>query len=144
MLKEHVKYEKMESKFRLSKKNLYKHLFEYIYPWFCLVVEDLRDQKLKGMLLYSLNFTNRSFYLKPKVYIDRIYIRSEYRHAGLGTILIRTLKENLHSEGINTIELWCMKSNNIAYNFYKKIGFKEISAYILQLKYRKRREINSY
>ena len=134
MLQEHVKYEKITEKFKLSEKRLQENIFKENIRWHCLVVEDLEDKSLKGILLYSINYINRAFHLKSKVHIDHLYIRPAYRRFGIGVALINEIKKHLNKQNMNTIELWCMKSNKNADKFYRKIGFQEVEAYIFQLK----------
>ena len=66
-------------------------------------------------------------------HIMTIAILSNYRRKGLGKLLIDKLKKNDNDE----ISLYVLTINNIAINFYKKMGFKcieKIENYYTNLK----------
>ncbi len=115
-----VKYEKLEEKFKLSEKKMANYLFGKNHDWFCLVVQDLMDNCLKGFVLYTFSNINRAFHLSPLLQIDHLYIKPSYRNYGLGESLINELKNRAKIKGANRLEVWCLASNEIGNRFYKK------------------------
>jgi len=48
------------------------------------------------------------------------------RRQGIGTALIKTLKEHLSAQGIDRVQLTCGSKNTAAISFYKHNGFKTV------------------
>ncbi len=76
------------------------------------------DKKIVGYLIFRE--------IKPEIEILRIGTKKEYRRKGAGTKLIKKLINFADKEKINKIFLEVKISNSQAYNFYKKLGFKEL------------------
>jgi len=64
--------------------------------------------------------------IKPEIEILKIGVRKEYQRKGVGTKLIQKLIEIAKEKNISKIFLEVKTSNLSAYNFYKKLGFKEM------------------
>lgn len=122
-----VKYEGLEDKFKLTKQRMEDYFFGENSDWFCLVVQDLIDNDLKGFLTYTFSNTNRAFHLSSLVQIDHLYIKSSYRNKGVGESLIYELKNRSQIKGANRLEVWCMTSNKIGNQFYKKVGAEQMN-----------------
>lgn len=54
-----------------------------------------------------------------------LYIKPDYKHSGLGTLLFAKTVEHLQSLGKRKMILWCIKENVNALNFYDKLGGKK-------------------
>ncbi len=63
--------------------------------------------------------------IKPEIEILRIGIKRKYQRRGAGTKLMKSLLTFAKEEKFNKIFLEVNISNVQAYNFYKKLGFKE-------------------
>ena len=122
-----VKHEKLEGRFNLSEEKMKNAFLQEKRDWFCLVVQDLLDNHLKGFLMYTFSNINRAFHLFPLLHIDHLYIIQSYRNYGVGQKLIQTLKRRAKIKGANKLEVWCMMSNEIGNNFYKKLGAEQIN-----------------
>ena len=64
--------------------------------------------------------------IEPEIEILKIGVRKEYQRKGVGTKLIQKLIEIAKEKNISKIFLEVKASNLSAYNFYKKLGFKEM------------------
>jgi ribosomal protein S18 acetylase RimI-like enzyme len=57
----------------------------------------------------------------PDAFIHHLYIKKEYQGAGIGTALLKEVKNRFSV----SIRLKCLKDNKVAIDFYKKNEFKE-------------------
>jgi len=64
--------------------------------------------------------------IEPEIEIFKIGVKKEYQRKGVGTKLIQKLIEIAREKNISKIFLEVKASNLSAYNFYKKLGFKEM------------------
>jgi len=64
--------------------------------------------------------------IKPEIEIFKIGVKKEYQRKGVGTKLMQKLMEFAKEKKISKIFLEVKASNLSAYNFYKKLGFKEM------------------
>ena len=64
--------------------------------------------------------------IEPEIEIFKIGVKKEYQRKGVGTKLIQKLIEIAKEKNISKIFLEVKASNLSAYNFYKKLGFKEM------------------
>jgi ribosomal protein S18 acetylase RimI-like enzyme len=55
--------------------------------------------------------------------IEDVYIDENYRKKGLGLILMKEVEEFCKRNSYKRIQLLCRANNEIAINFYKKLGF---------------------
>ncbi|GAB1537561.1 GNAT family N-acetyltransferase [Scytonema sp. NUACC21] len=82
------------------------------------------DENVIGFASYHQIYS--TFLAKPGIWLDDLYIKTEYRNCGVGTALINHLcriNENLGGARID----WIVRENNEpAVNFYKKMGAKII------------------
>ena len=60
-----------------------------------------------------------------QLYVTLICVDKQFQGQGLGSKMFEVL-ESLKSEGFDTIALEVVKTNRIAYHFYKKHGFVEL------------------
>ncbi len=72
-----------------------------------------------------------SFYqikpMKNALYIDTIYIDTQYRHRGIGKWLLSHVSVFLERGMYKTIALYVWENNTIALSFYQLIGFKIVA-----------------
>jgi ribosomal-protein-alanine N-acetyltransferase len=64
--------------------------------------------------------------IEPEIEIFKIGVKKKYQRKGVGTKLIQKLIEIAREKNISKIFLEVKASNLSAYNFYKKLGFKEM------------------
>lgn len=78
------------------------------------------NNKIAGICLATIK--NR---IKKSVYIDDIYVLSEYRHQGIATKLFEQIKEISKDIAAKRIDLTVWQFNKGAFDFYKSLGMKE-------------------
>jgi ribosomal-protein-alanine N-acetyltransferase len=64
--------------------------------------------------------------IEPEIEILKIGVRKEYQRKEVGTKLMQKLIDIAKEKNISKIFLEVKASNLSAYNFYKKLGFKEM------------------
>ncbi len=74
---------------------------------------------------YSLEYRGRD------AFVDEFYIRETYRGQGVGTKTIEFMENVCQSLGINAVHLEVERENEIAQNFYKKVGFTNPNRYLM-------------
>ena len=77
---------------------------------------------------YALVFeTYSSFVALPTLYLEDIFILPEHRRGGIGMEFFRTLVAEAHRRGCGRMEWTVLDWNQLAINFYQKIGAREMS-----------------
>ena len=80
----------------------------------------LTGQTPVGYALFYPNFS--SFRAQRGLYLEDIYINSEYRGFGLGATIIREIARTAASRGLERIDFMVLDWNTPAVKFYKKLG----------------------
>lgn len=76
---------------------------------------------------YALAFeTYSSFLALPTLYLEDIFILPEHRRGGIGMRFFRTLVAEAHRRGCGRMEWAVLDWNELAINFYRKIGAREM------------------
>lgn len=102
---------------------------EHVY--FLATIED----KIAGFIYMSI----RHDYVEganssPVGYVEGIYVKPEYRHMGIGRILVEKGEEWAKSKGCKEIATDILYDNINSYNFHRKVGFREVSRLICFIK----------
>lgn len=81
------------------------------------------NDKIYGYLLASQKFAPYLQY--PQVaHISNFGVKKEYRHQGLGKMLMDAFYDICRQKGIDEIRLGVFNKNQNAYNFYQDYGFE--------------------
>lgn len=78
------------------------------------------NNKIAGICLATIK--NR---IEKSVYIDDIYVLSDYRRQGIATKLFEQIKKISKDMGAKSIDLTVWQFNKSAFDFYKSLGMKE-------------------
>lgn len=103
-------------------KEIYNHP---CFKGFKLVYNNITLGYCVGDLQVSLPMTQYN--------IKEIFIRSDIKRKGYGTIFLNEIENNLKEEGIKVVSLYTSK-NIPAYDFYKKNSYTEIEDTVHYLK----------
>jgi ribosomal protein S18 acetylase RimI-like enzyme len=57
-------------------------------------------------------------------YLEYLWVAPEFRRAGMGSLLLKTVLGHLRDSGIHTIWLYVLHGNHPAVRFYRKFGFE--------------------
>lgn len=108
------------TKFPYNKKyilsSLTKRLKNRLEDDFYVAIE---DEKVVGFVIaYTVNSD------KKLVYIDELWINSDYQGRGIGKKFMNILEEKYKKKGVKKLRLVSEKKSK-AYNFYKKLKYKD-------------------
>lgn len=65
--------------------------------------------------------------------VERIYLRRQYQHQGLGLVLIKLAEKIAHADGKDWMWLGVYEHNLPAQKFYARDGFKRVSQHVFQV-----------
>jgi GNAT superfamily N-acetyltransferase len=73
-----------------------------------------------GFALFFHNFS--TFLGKPGIYLEDLYVKPEFRGAGVGRALLVYLAKLARERGCGRLEWWVLDWNEPAIRFYKALG----------------------
>lgn len=89
---------------------------------FALVTED--NGEMVGYASVSIKKT--TFRKRSKLAVlEQLFVNDDYRGKGVGTLLMQEVKRKLKAREVPRLQLYAVKSNEKAIDFYKKNGFIE-------------------
>ena len=115
-------YEKLERPDSDAKKRFLKDAFgknPKITPW-------LAEKDGKAAAYAITLYTYSSFLALPTLYLKDVFVLPEYRACGIGKSLFRHLVKLAYDEGCGRMEWQVLDWNQLAINFYEKIGAKHM------------------
>lgn len=80
----------------------------------------LADDKEIGLL----GVTREKTMPRQECYLEYLWVASDSRQAGLGSILLRTVLDQLRDSGVHTVWLFILNGNHGAMRFYQRFGFQ--------------------
>ena len=78
------------------------------------------DGDIAGFLNYFYSFA--SFSLEPTIWVEDVFIRSEYRRKGIGHSFFSTIQNIAREKDCNCVEWLVRKDNSSGIKFYESIG----------------------
>lgn len=93
--------------------------------WHCWFVTDEHNEKI-GLVELSLRNIVDGCLSTPVVYLEGLYLKPEYRNKGLGTQLIKKLRNWCSDQGYSELATDTQITNIKAQQFYEKLGFEEV------------------
>lgn len=127
-IKELAEYEKRLSEVTATQDLLKEHLFgnapkaEAVIAW--------QGTTAVGFALFFHNFS--TFLGKPGLYLEDLYVRPEYRGAGIGSKLLKYLANLALERGCGRFEWWVIDWNTPAIEFYRRMGAKPMDEWTVQ------------
>ena len=83
----------------------------------------LDEKSIVGFIASSITPDN-----KAKAYINELWLKPSYQRKGIGKMLIKFIESKYKKKKVKTMRL-VAKKNAGAFNFYKKIKYKEYKEY---------------
>ena len=77
-----------------------------------------------GFALYLFNYS--TFLARPGLYLEDLFVRSEFRGAGLGKALLLHLAALAHARGCGRMEWAVLDWNEPAIKFYESLGARRL------------------
>ena len=116
-IKEIAEYEKLSHAVDVTEGSLKKYVFEKRRAE-VLIVE--KDENPIGYVVYFYNFS--TFTGTSGLYLEDVFIRSEYRGMGLGKEIFKILGKLAREEGCKRMKWVCLNWNEPSKKFYKGLG----------------------
>jgi len=122
-IKELAAYEELESEVIATIEDINNSLFSDNPKAEVLLLEV--DGNAAGFALFFHNYS--TFLCKYGMYIEDIYVREEYRGAGLGKAFLKHICQIAKERNCGRIEWWCLDWNKPSIDFYLKLGAEAMS-----------------
>ncbi|WP_086255421.1 GNAT family N-acetyltransferase [Campylobacter vicugnae] len=119
LVKELASYEKMSDKVTFSNEQFSTSIFKNNYAKI-LVCEYKND--IIGYAIYFYTFS--SFLGRGGIYLEDLYVKSEFRNQGIGKKFLATLAQICIDENLGRLEWECLTWNEPSLAFYSKLGAK--------------------
>lgn len=120
LLKELSIYESLDDEFTVTEKRLHEIFFDNKSKVHANALISYYAKKPIGLLVYY--YTLSTFSGKQTIYIEDIYIKSDYRRNGVGKLLFKKLANIAIENDCTKIEWKVLDWNETAQDFYKKVG----------------------
>ncbi|KNZ40923.1 GNAT family N-acetyltransferase [Acetobacterium bakii] len=117
-----AKYENLENELVATEKLLKHWIFEEKKAE---VIFAVADGKEVGFALFFYNFS--TFLGKAGIYLEDLFVSSEYRGRGYGKALIRELARIAVEQGCGRLEWSCLDWNQPSIDFYESLGAKAMA-----------------
>jgi len=118
LLHEFAEFEKLTDYFKITEQKLAKVLFGSEAFVECLVAVDA--ECLVAIAIFYPNFA--TFRGQTGMYLEDIYIKSEYRGVGLGSKLLKEVAKTARFRGCERLDFVVLDWNTTAIKFYEKHG----------------------
>jgi GNAT superfamily N-acetyltransferase len=125
LIKELAEYERLSHEVVATEEALRDSLFGE-RPVAEVLIGHLGDEPV-GFALFFHNFS--TFLGKPGIYLEDLYVRPEFRGAGIGRALLVHLARLARERGCGRVEWSVLDWNEPAIGFYKKIGASPVSGW---------------
>lgn len=125
-IKELAKYEKLENEVVATRESLEETLFGK-RPYAEVILAEV-DGKEAGFVLFFHNYS--TFLAKPGIYIEDLYVRTQYRGKGLGKGLLSYIAFIAIERGCGRVEWWVLNWNP-ARKFYDSIGALAMNEWVV-------------
>lgn len=116
-------YEKLDDQCEVTPELLRKSLFSQkpdCYSALCWAQDEKGNETPVAFVIYFYNFS--TFTGRKGLYLEDIFVLSEYRHRGIGKKMMTYLASKALEEGCGRFE-WCVLDwNQPAIDFYESIG----------------------
>lgn len=110
-------YEKLLDQVTATEDLLRKTIFEDQYAEVLFAVV---DEKEIGFALYFYNYS--TFYGKPGLYLEDLYVKEAYRNQGIGKKMFKEIAKIAHQKNCCKVQWWCLNWNQPSIDFYLKLG----------------------
>lgn len=118
-IKDLAEYENMSHLVSANEDLLRKNIFENKYSKVLLAYY---DNKIAAMALYFYNFS--TFLAKGGIYLEDLFVKKEFRNKKIASHLFRRLAQIAVENDLARIDFVCLKDNDLALNYYDRIGAK--------------------
>jgi GNAT superfamily N-acetyltransferase len=128
MVRELAEYERLAHEVDATERDFEQALFDP-HP---RVFADLAEWNGRpaGLALWFYNFS--TFRGRHGIYLEDLFVRPEFRGAGIGKALLRTLARRCVAENLPRLEWWVLDWNEPSIRFYRSLGAKPMDEWTVQ------------
>ena len=123
-IKELAEYEKMSNDVVANEKMLEEWIFD---KQKAEVIFAMEDGKEVGFALFFHNFS--TFLGRAGIYLEDLFVKSEYRKHGHGKALIKQLAKIAVERGCGRFEFCCLDWNKPSIDFYLALGATQMNGW---------------
>jgi len=124
-IRELAEYENLSDQVEATEEKLHNTLFVKKYA------EVLIGEYNGSPVCFVLFFHNYSTFLtKPGIYLEDVYVKPEFRHLGLGKIMISKVAKIAVERDCGRMEWACLDWNEPSLQFYKRLGAKAMEEWV--------------
>jgi GNAT superfamily N-acetyltransferase len=127
LIRDLARYENLESEVVATEELLHAALFGS-RPGVAAVVAR-SDGEAAGFALYFFSFS--TFLARSSLYLEDLFVRPEFRGAGIGKSLLSHLARLAVERGCGRMEWAVLDWNRPARDFYESLGAKPVEAWVL-------------
>lgn len=117
-IRELAAYERLSHEVVATEENLRANLFGEQRYAEVLIAE--HDGAPAGFALFFHNFS--TFLGKPGIYLEDLYVKPEFRGAGIGKMLLARLARLAKERDCGRLEWWVLDWNEPSIGFYERLG----------------------
>ncbi len=118
LIRELAEYEKLSHEVVATEENLRTNLFGE-RPFAEVLIAE-HDGAPAGFALFFHNFS--TFLARPGIYLEDLYVKPEFRGAGVGKRLLVQLARLAKERGCGRLEWWVLDWNAPSIGFYERLG----------------------
>jgi GNAT superfamily N-acetyltransferase len=122
LIKELADFEKLDPPNATAIRNLIKDMYSKNSPVKVLVAE--AEGKLVGYAFYF--YTYSTFLAKKTLYLEDVYVSSDYRKSGIGKMFFKELMKAAKKNKCGRMEWHVLDWNTNAIKFYKNLAAEEL------------------
>jgi GNAT superfamily N-acetyltransferase len=111
-------FEQLRDQFNGSVSDLERHLFG-AEPYARVIMAESEGQ-VAGFALYFFNYS--TFLCKPGIYLEDLFVRPQFRGAGVGRALLEAVEQRARDRGCGRLEWAVLDWNTRAMRFYEEFG----------------------
>jgi ribosomal protein S18 acetylase RimI-like enzyme len=119
-------YEKEPNAVQTTPKIIEKQLQSPTPPVHCVVAQE--HENIVGFALYFFNYS--TWRGQRGIYLEDLFVQEAYRKKGIARSLMQFLAKTAKEEDCGRIDWSVLKWNQLAIDFYKRLGASEMSEWV--------------
>lgn len=127
MIMELAEYEKLTHQVKVDQETLTRELFGENPVARALLL--FWNDEPAGYCIYFHNFS--TFWGRPGIYVEDIYVKPAFRRKGLGRAVFRLLGRRAREQGCARLEFVVLDWNEPALAFYKSLGAESMPQWVV-------------